>query len=90
MFASASEEVAARAQLPREPCSDQLAIQASPVWQQYHAHRPPIAIPIHDLHRDGFAEDQRGCELLGSVAERLPLFRTVNAVQPDALAFPAV
>ncbi len=30
------------------------------------------------------------CALESTVAERLPLFGAVNAVQPDALAFPAV
>ncbi len=75
---------------PRESCSDQLVIQAPPVWQEYHAHRAPVAIPIHDLHCDGSAEDQRGRELLGSVAERLTLLRAVDAMQPDALALAAV
>ncbi len=69
---------------PRESCSDQLVIQAPPVWQEYHAHRPPIAVTIHDLHGDSVAEYQRGCELLGAVAERLELFRAVDAVQADA------
>ncbi len=75
---------------PREPCSDQLVIQAPPVWQGYHAHRPPVAVTIHDLHGDALAEDQLRRELLGLPTERLPLLRTVNPVQPDTLAFAIV
>jgi len=42
------------------------------------------------LHGDALPQFQLGCELLSSLAERLPLFRAVNAVQPDALAFAVV
>ncbi len=42
------------------------------------------------LHGDDLHEYQLGRELLGSVAERLPLLRAVDAVQPDTLAFAVV
>ena len=58
--------------------------------EQYHTHRAPIAVPIQDLHGDSVAEDQPGRELLGSLPKRLPLFRAVNAVQPDTLALAVV
>ena len=70
---------------PREPRSDQLVIQAPPVWQEYHAHGAPIAVTIHNLHGDGLGKDKAGYELLGTLAEGLPLFRAVDAAQPDDL-----
>ncbi len=42
------------------------------------------------LHGDALHEYQRGRELLGAVAERLPLFRAVNTVQPNTLALAIV
>ena len=75
---------------PREPRFDQLVIQAPPVWQEYQAHRAPIAISIHDLHGDSGAEDQLRRELLGAVAERLALLRAVDAVEPNAFALAVV
>ncbi len=73
---------------PRESCSDQLVIQAPPVWQEYHAHGAPIAISIHDLHSDGLPEYQRGRELLSPLAKCLALFGAVDAMQSDASPLP--
>ncbi len=42
------------------------------------------------LHGDALHEYQLGCELLGSLPERLALLRAVNTVQPDTLALAVV
>ncbi len=50
----------------------------------------PLAVMIHKVHCNRLAEHQLRCELLGFLAECLTLFKTVNAMQPDALALPVV
>ncbi len=65
-------------------------IQTSPVWQEYHAYGPPIAVTIHALHRDSLGKDKVRCELPGSLPKCLALLRAVNTVQPNALVFAVV
>ncbi len=55
-----------------------------------HSRIASSTVSIHNLHGNGLPEDRCGRELLGSLAERLALFRAVNAVQPDALALAVV
>ncbi len=61
-----------------------------PSDSKHLTHRAPIAVTIQDVHGDGLPGDQRGRELLGPLAEHLPLFRAVNAVQSDAFALALV
>ena len=61
-------------------------IHVSPIPQKHVADCPPVPIqtPVTDVHL--FAEHQFRHELLGSIAERLPILRRINAVEPDFLS----
>ena len=57
-----------------------------PSWKNHVSNGSPVTVPAFSFDFDHFPECQCGDKLLGSVAEGLPFFRGVNAVEPGFLS----
>ena len=68
---------------PGHPLPDHLGVHLPPIGQDDFGHPPPAAVGVPGADRDGLAERQARCRLLGPIAEVLAGLRGVDAPQPD-------
>ena len=65
---------------------DECMGQVSPVREDHLPDRAAVPVAASSHNRDRLPEGEGRRELLGPVPERLPLFGTVNAAEPDTLS----
>jgi hypothetical protein len=64
---------------PGHPLPDHLGVHLPPIGQDDFGHPPPAAIGVPGADRDGLAERQARCRLLGPIAEVVAGLRGVDA-----------